>query len=113
MPRWGPRLDGRPTGNLFSLSIVYRSTHEASQERPAAGHPRPADPPHPGVGRHARLGHLATAAADFPGCPAGEPGLALSRALSPRATGLDRIVVGRLGEQPACEVLRADAVGPE
>ena len=34
-------------------------------------------------------------------------------AVPPRAAGLDRIVVGRLREQPAREVLRADAVGPQ
>ena len=34
------------------------------KERPAAGHARPPDPPHAGVGRHARLGHLPAPAAD-------------------------------------------------
>ena len=47
------------------------------------------------------------------GRAAGQPGIALPGALPPRAAGLDRIVVGRFGEQPAREVLRVDPVGPQ
>ena len=39
---------------------------------------------------------------------AGQPGLALPGAPPARAAGLDRVGVGRLREQPAGEVLRAD-----
>src|SRR3954469_16099641 len=86
---------------------------EAREKRSAAGHARPADPAHARLRRHARVGHRPTAAADFPGRLAGQPGLALSGALPPRAAGVDRLLVGRLREQPASKILRVDAIGPE
>ena len=59
---------------------------------------------------HARLGDLGAHPADLPGRPAGQPGLALPGAPPPRAPGLDRSRVGRLGAGPAGEVLPTHAI---
>ena len=58
----------------------------------------------------ARLGDLGAHPADLPGRPADQPGLALPGAPSPRAPGLDRSRVGRLGAGPAGQVLPAHAI---
>ena len=79
------------------------------KERPAPGHARPAHPPHAGVRRHARLGHLPAPAAVVTGRPAGQSGVALPGALPARAARVDRVGVGRFREQPAGQVLPADA----
>ena len=64
-------------------------------------------------GSPARLGHLAADPADLGGRPARQPGLALPVAPPARARGLDRGGVGQLRQQPAREVLPADARGPQ
>ena len=81
----------------------------AQQIGPASGHARPArssrrSPPGPmhGWGISLRIQQVSRRRAP------GQPGIALSRAPSPRAAGTDRGRVGQLREQPPGEVLPAD-----
>src|SRR3989442_12620388 len=60
-----------------ALYICPRENHEVAEDRPFAGHARLVDSAHAGVGRHARLGHLATPAAAVARRPAGHEGIAL------------------------------------
>src|SRR5579864_4003494 len=106
-------LTACPGESNLCLVGCLQESHEIFPHRSAPGHPRSPDLAYARLGRHAWLGDLAAPPADFPGRAPGEPGVAVSRALSPRATRLGRIVVGRLGKQPARQVLPSDACGAQ
>src|SRR5579862_2691683 len=60
-----------------------------------ARHPGSADSTHPAGGGHAWLGHFGAYPADFRGCAAGEPGVAISGPAPVGASGLDQGGMGR------------------
>src|SRR5688572_31826981 len=81
--------------------------------RPRSRHVGFADPEDPGARAVARLGDRTALEAGVRRCPAGERRLAVSGAPQARATGVDRSRVETDREQPARQVLFADAIRQE
>src|SRR5215207_1806212 len=83
--------------------------HAQAGRETSPGHARHAHPEGALAGRAPRLRRGAAHHADVGRRAAGRGGLALPRPLPHRAAGLDHLRVGRLREQPARQVLPADA----
>ena len=94
-----------------SSSSGHPKHQQTSDPRP--GHPRPAPSENPRVGAPPRLGHQPAPAIHFRRRAAGQRRIALSGPAQARAGRLDHRRVEADGEQPAREVLRADAARPE
>src|SRR5262249_9922466 len=99
------------------LLVVYlEEPYVQTEIGPVTGDARPAHSQDAGSRADARLGDHAENPADIRRRTAGQPGIALSGAIAIGTAGMDRIRVGRVGEQPSGEVLppgpeRAETVG--
>src|SRR5262249_14640544 len=85
-------------------NIVVVTRHYDASPR----HPGSADSSHASTGADARMGDLRADTAGFSGRPAGQPGLVVSGAASPGATGLDPGRMGDIRAGPAGAVLPVD-----
>src|SRR5215471_14612185 len=74
--------------------VGIRHYAATTSDRSLTRHARPPDPSHTPERLHARLVYFRADTASFARCAPGQPGLALSRAASPGAPGLDQ---GRVG----------------
>src|SRR5262249_51148611 len=99
-----PPLDYREEPPYIPLG-----NRDEQTRRPRPGHPRPPGPEDPRAPADARLGHQPPLKVHLDRGPQGERGLALSIPPQARAGGVDQVGMEDDGEQPARQVLFADA----